>query len=472
MDPSAKKRKADENGIADDTDSSPKLSVEDARKIIQPFTTDQLLDILQNAAVLHADVLDAVRSIANRDPAQRKLFIRGLGWETTTESLRSLFAVYGDLEEAVVILDKVTGKSKGYGFVTFRHIDGAILALKEPSKKIGGRMTVTQLAASGTTGPTAVVAAATAPPDVSMRKIYVGNVPFDMQADRLLAHFSTYGEVEEGPLGFDKQTGKSRGFALFVYRTAEAARAALVEPNKNIDGHILLCKLAIDGKRLKPGMPGQPQPTVTTDMVGDGGIGSLSSQYGAPAGLSSYGGFSGGAHHHPQMNSALQPSMAAPGLSSVGSQVPSSLGSTGSGYGAGLGAAGLGTAGLGTAGLGAAGLGGPGGGYGGPGLSSQYGGPGSGAYGGPGSTAYGGPGSTAYGGPGSGGYAGLGSASASSLYRLPPSSVGMPSGAYPETTHYSLSSSGYQSQHHQQPGSPTVPRAPTGGMYQGIPPYY
>lgn len=88
----------------------------------------------------HADVLDAVRLIADRDSTQRKLFIRGLGWETTTEGLRTLFSSYGDLDEAVVILDKVTGKSKGYGFVTFKHIDGAMIALKEPSKKIDGRM--------------------------------------------------------------------------------------------------------------------------------------------------------------------------------------------------------------------------------------------------------------------------------------------------------------------------------------------
>ncbi|XP_021831813.1 UBP1-associated protein 2C-like [Prunus avium] len=150
MDPS-KKRKLDENGVVLDTDPSsiPKLSPEDARKLIERFNPDQLIDILQDAVTRHVDVLDAVRSIADLDASQRKLFIRGLGWDTTTEGLRALFSAYGELEEAIVILDKVTGKSRGYGFVTFRHVDGALLALKEPSKKIDGRMTVTQLAAAG-----------------------------------------------------------------------------------------------------------------------------------------------------------------------------------------------------------------------------------------------------------------------------------------------------------------------------------
>ncbi|KAK9269594.1 hypothetical protein L1049_001370 [Liquidambar formosana] len=331
-----KKRKMDENGIGPtDPDAISQLTPEDVRKLIESFTHDQLLDILQNAAVRHVDVLDAVRSIADRDPTQRKLFIRGLGWETTTEVLRALFSSYGDLEEAIVILDKASGKSKGYGFVTFKHVDGALLALKEPSKKIDGRMTVTQLAAPGASGP--VANAAPAPVDVSMRKIYVANVPFDMAADRLLAHFSSYGEIEEGPLGFDKQTGKSRGFALFVYKTAEAAQAALVDPMKTIDGRQLPCKLAIEGKKNKPGAPasgpaGVQAPTgVPGEAAGDGhGMppptsmpGSIASHYGGPGGpggISSYGGFSGppplGHHHH--LNSSVPSSLGGPGLSSVG----------------------------------------------------------------------------------------------------------------------------------------------------------
>ncbi|MCI13635.1 heterogeneous nuclear ribonucleoprotein A3-like, partial [Trifolium medium] len=109
----------------------------------------QLLDLLQSASLQHPNVLDAVRSVADRDTTRRKLFVRGLSGETTTDTLSSIFSSYGELDEAIVIFDKNTGRSKGYGFVVFKHVDGAILALKEPSKKIDGRMTVTQLAAAG-----------------------------------------------------------------------------------------------------------------------------------------------------------------------------------------------------------------------------------------------------------------------------------------------------------------------------------
>ncbi|KAM1001201.1 hypothetical protein ACFX13_007881 [Malus domestica] len=430
---STKKRKLDENGVVLDTDpsSAPKLSPEDARRLIERFTPDQLLDILQDALSRHVDVLDAVRSIADPDASQRKLFIRGLGWDTTTEGLRSLFSAYGELEEAIVILDKTTGKSKGYGFVTFRHVDSALMALKEPSKKIDGRMTVTQLASAGNSNSNT---ASNNVADVSLRKIYVANVPYDMPSDKLLAHFALYGEIEEGPLGFDKQTGKCKGYALFVYKTPEGAQAALVDPAKNIEGRQLLCKLAIDGKKSKSDGPGQGQgPGSGSNAHGDGmGMAppsSIPGQYGIPGGIGSYGGYNSGLQGQPPLG---HHPLGGPGLSGIGNQVNSGLGG-GGGYG---------------------GLGGPYGNYGGPG---GYGLGGAGGLGG------------GLGGAGSGGPVG-GVGTGSSLYGLPPSSGGLPSGRYPEGGHYGLSA--YQNQHHQQAGTSPLPRVPQGGMYPNVPPYF
>ncbi|TYG71501.1 hypothetical protein ES288_D05G401600v1 [Gossypium darwinii] len=87
MDPT-KKQKLDENGIISalsEPDPITKLTPQDGRKLIKRFTFNQLLDILQDVVCCHLDVLSAVRSIADQDPSQRKLFIRGLGWNTTTQ---------------------------------------------------------------------------------------------------------------------------------------------------------------------------------------------------------------------------------------------------------------------------------------------------------------------------------------------------------------------------------------------------
>ncbi len=46
-----------------------------------------------------------------------KLFVGGLSWDTTDDSLRAFFSQVGTVVSAQVIMDKFTGKSKGFGFV-------------------------------------------------------------------------------------------------------------------------------------------------------------------------------------------------------------------------------------------------------------------------------------------------------------------------------------------------------------------
>lgn len=57
-----------------------------------------------------------------KDTTYTKIFVGGLPYHTTDDSLRNYFAVFGDIEEAVVITDRQTGKSRGYGFVSTNFI--------------------------------------------------------------------------------------------------------------------------------------------------------------------------------------------------------------------------------------------------------------------------------------------------------------------------------------------------------------
>lgn len=52
------------------------------------------------------------------DTTYTKVFVGGLAWETQTETMRKYFEQFGEILEAVVITDKNTGRSKGYGFVS------------------------------------------------------------------------------------------------------------------------------------------------------------------------------------------------------------------------------------------------------------------------------------------------------------------------------------------------------------------
>jgi RNA recognition motif-containing protein len=52
------------------------------------------------------------------DTTYTKVFVGGLAWETQRDTMRRHFEQFGDILEAVVITDKNTGRSKGYGFVS------------------------------------------------------------------------------------------------------------------------------------------------------------------------------------------------------------------------------------------------------------------------------------------------------------------------------------------------------------------
>jgi cold-inducible RNA-binding protein len=61
----------------------------------------------------------------------KKLFVGGLSWGTTDDGLHQAFARFGDIVEAKVITDRETGRSRGFGFVTFASDEGAISAVNE-----------------------------------------------------------------------------------------------------------------------------------------------------------------------------------------------------------------------------------------------------------------------------------------------------------------------------------------------------
>ncbi|HQO27621.1 MAG TPA: RNA-binding protein [Candidatus Pacearchaeota archaeon] len=69
----------------------------------------------------------------------KKLFVGSLDWNTTEDELKSLFAGIGEVEEAVIITDHA-GRSKGFGFVTYKDDADAEKAMAElDGHQLGGR---------------------------------------------------------------------------------------------------------------------------------------------------------------------------------------------------------------------------------------------------------------------------------------------------------------------------------------------
>jgi len=55
----------------------------------------------------------------------KKLFVGGLSWDTTDAGLNSAFARFGTISEAKVVTDRDSGRSRGFGFVTFEDSEQA-----------------------------------------------------------------------------------------------------------------------------------------------------------------------------------------------------------------------------------------------------------------------------------------------------------------------------------------------------------
>nr|GMD64810.1 UBP1-associated protein 2B-like [Ipomoea batatas] len=261
---------------------------EPLEKVLEPFSKEQLQVIIQEAVTKHPDFMENIRNWADKDPAHRKIFVHGLGWDTTTETLTNVFGKYGEIEDCKAVTDKVSGKSKGYAFILFKHRSGARKALKEPQKKIGNRITSCQLASAGP-----VPAPPPNPPPVSeytQRKIFVSNVSADLDPKKLLEFFSKYGEIEEGPLGLDKHTGKPKGPGAVGFNPAVAP----------VLGQALTALLTTQGAglgigNLLGGLPVNPHgvPPVVNNAQG----------YGAQSAAGGYGGHPGmqGGYQNPAM---------------------------------------------------------------------------------------------------------------------------------------------------------------------------
>jgi RNA recognition motif-containing protein len=59
----------------------------------------------------------------------KKLFVGSLSWNTDDHGLRQAFAPFGEISEAKVIVDRDSGRSRGFGFVTFTDEEAADKAI-------------------------------------------------------------------------------------------------------------------------------------------------------------------------------------------------------------------------------------------------------------------------------------------------------------------------------------------------------
>ena len=65
----------------------------------------------------------------------KKLYVGGVSYSTTEDGLRAAFSAFGEVTSVAIIMDKMTGRSKGFGFVEMATDEGA----KEAIAKMNGQ---------------------------------------------------------------------------------------------------------------------------------------------------------------------------------------------------------------------------------------------------------------------------------------------------------------------------------------------
>ncbi|KAK2104825.1 Heteroproteinous nuclear ribonucleoprotein A1 [Saguinus oedipus] len=134
------------------------------------------------------------KSESPEEPEQlRKLFIGGLSFETTDESLRSHCEQWGTLTDCVVMRYPNTKRSRGFGFVTYATVEEVDAAMNARPHKVDGRVVEPKRAVSreDSQRPGA---------HLTVKKIFVGGIKQDTEEHHLRDDFEQYGKIEEGPV--------------------------------------------------------------------------------------------------------------------------------------------------------------------------------------------------------------------------------------------------------------------------------
>ncbi|XAR67962.1 hypothetical protein NMG60_11002921 [Bertholletia excelsa] len=178
-----------------------------------------------------------VAEVYPEPPEEAKVFVGNLPYDVDSEKLAQLFEPAGIVEIAEVVYNRETDQSRGFGFVTMSTVEEAEKAVEMLDRyDLNGRfLTVNKAAPRGSR------------PERTPRvfepsyRIYVGNLPWDVDNARLEQVFSEHGKVMDARVVYDRDTGRSRGFG-FVRMSSEAE---LNDAIANLDGQTL------DGRAIR-----------------------------------------------------------------------------------------------------------------------------------------------------------------------------------------------------------------------------
>jgi len=182
---------------------------------------------------------------APREPEQlRKLFIGGLSFETTDESLRAHFEQWGTLTDCVVMRDPQNKRSRGFGFVTYSSVNEVDAAMDARPHKVDGRLVEPKRAVSreDSSRPGA---------HVTVKKIFVGGIKEDTEESHLRDYFESFGKIEVIDIMTDRASGKKRGFAFVTFDDHDSVDRIVIQKYHTVNGHNCEVRKALSRQEMQ-----------------------------------------------------------------------------------------------------------------------------------------------------------------------------------------------------------------------------
>jgi len=213
---------------------------------------------------------------------EKKLFVGGLGWDTTERQIREYFTKYGDIESITMKTNPSTGRSRGFAFVCFNSKDALDQVVNQHEHIINGRK-VDPKPAMARTG-----------------KLFVGGLRAEISDEDVKNHFSQFGTILDMEVPFDKQKNHRRGFCFVTFEQEQVVTELMKNPRQSINGYQVDLRKAAPKVDYPPGggslqrRPPQPYSGYGGRGGGRGGFYGAAPYGGPPHGGDGYGGYGGG----------------------------------------------------------------------------------------------------------------------------------------------------------------------------------
>ena len=166
------------------------------------------------------------------------MFVGGLNYLSLRDDIKSYFQTFGKVQSCSLLTDKLTGKSRGFAFVSIKDPQN-ILEKKILSRKheINGKIVDVKPVVEGKKREDMID---------SSKKIFVGGLEPTVTKNDLIEFFSKFGKVKDASVLFDNNRNASRGFGFVSFEDKN-----VIETLVN-DNNFILKGRKIDVKRAQP----------------------------------------------------------------------------------------------------------------------------------------------------------------------------------------------------------------------------